>query len=271
LTKDVRDCALLLQTLASHDPLDSTSVRLPVPDYHAHLDRGVRGLRIGIPKEYFVEGMQPEVEAAVRTAVADLEALGAQSVPISLPHTEYAVAAYYIIATAEASSNLARYDGVKYGYRAEPVRGLTDMYLRTRAHGFGNEVKRRIMLGTYVLSAGYYDAYYLKAQKVRTLIRQDFLSAFQQCDVIATPVAPTTAFRLGEKTDEPLTMYLSDIFTIAVNLAGLPGLSVPCGFDNNRLPISVQLIGKPFDEETLLQAAYAYEQATVWHTQKPNL
>jgi aspartyl-tRNA(Asn)/glutamyl-tRNA(Gln) amidotransferase subunit A len=271
VAKDVRDCALMLQAIAGHDPRDSTSVDTPVPDYQANLTRGVRGLKVGIPKEYFVEGMQPAVEIAVQKAMAELAGLGAQPVSISLPHTEYAIAAYYIIATAEASSNLARYDGMKYGYRAAQAQGLVETYRRTRAQGFGGEVKRRIMLGTYVLSAGYYDAYYLKAQKVRTLIRQDFLKAFGACDVIATPVAPTTAFHLGEKTADPLTMYLSDIFTIAVNLAGLPGLSVPCGFDENGMPISLQLIGKPFAEDTLLQAAYAYEQATPWHTRKPLL
>jgi aspartyl-tRNA(Asn)/glutamyl-tRNA(Gln) amidotransferase subunit A len=269
--KDAQDCALMLQAIAGHDPRDSTSVHTPVPDYQASLTQGIDGLRIGIPKEYFVEGMQPAVEAAVRQAVAELGALGARPVPISLPHTEYAIATYYLIATAEASSNLARYDGMKYGYRAPQTAGLVATYRRTRAQGFGNEVKRRIMLGTYVLSAGYYDAYYLKAQKVRTLIRQDFLKAFETCDVIATPVAPTTAFRLGEKTADPLTMYLSDIFTIAVNLAGLPGLSIPCGFDEQNMPIGVQLIGRPFGEEALLQAAYAYEQATQWHARKPPL
>jgi aspartyl-tRNA(Asn)/glutamyl-tRNA(Gln) amidotransferase subunit A len=215
--------------------------------------------------------MQPAVEVTVHKAITELAGLGAQPVSISLPHTEYAIATYYIIATAEASSNLARYDGMKYGYRAAQTEGLVETYRRTRAQGFGSEVKRRIMLGTYILSAGYYDAYYLKAQKVRTLIRQDFLQAFGNCDVIATPVAPATAFRLGEKTADPLTMYLSDIFTIAVNLAGLPGLSVPCGFDENGMPISLQLIGKPFGEDTLLQAAHAYEQATPWHTRKPPL
>lgn len=271
LTKDVRDCALMLQAIAGHDPQDSTSVALPVPDYQVHLAHGVRGLRVGIPKEYFVEGMQSEVENAVHEAISTIASLGAQTVPISLPHTEYAIATYYIIATAEASSNLARYDGVKYGYRAAQSEGLLEMYNHTRAQGFGNEVKRRIILGTYVLSAGYYDAYYLKAQKVRTLIRQDFLQAFEHCDVIATPVAPTTAFHIGEKTDDPLTMYLSDIFTIAVNLAGLPSLSVPCGFDKQGLPISLQLIGRPFGEDMLLQAAYAYEQATSWHQRKPPL
>ena len=271
LAKDVLDCALVLQAIAGHDPRDSTSVDRPVPNYQATLTQGVQGLKVGIPQEYFVEGMQPEVETAVHQAIAALAALGAQPVSISLPHTEYAIATYYLIATAEASSNLARYDGVKYGYRAAQTGNLMDMYCRTRAHGFGSEVKRRIMLGTYALSAGYYDAYYLKAQKVRTLIRQDFLTAFEACDVIATPVAPTVAFRLGEKTADPLTMYLSDIFTIAVNLAGLPGLSVPCGCDAKGLPIGLQLIGKPFGEDTLLQAAYAYEQATPWHTRKPPL
>ena len=271
LTKDIRDCALLLKIIAGHDPRDSTSVNAAVPDYQVTLAHGVHGLRIGIPQEYFVAGIQPEVNTAVRKSIAALEALGAQTVPISLPHTEYAVATYYIIATAEASSNLARYDGVRYGYRTAQAEGLTAMYEQTRAEGFGPEVKRRILLGTYILSAGYYEAYYLKAQKVRTLIRQDFLQAFQQCDVIATPVAPTTAFTLGEKTTDPLTMYLSDIFTIAVNLAGLPGIAVPCGFDNQGLPISLQLMGKPFDEATLLRAAYSYEQDTAWHTRKPAL
>lgn len=260
VTKDVRDCALLLQTIAGHDPHDSTSVDVPVPEYTSEMEAGVHGLRIGIPREYFVDGMQPEVETAVRRAVECLEDLGAEVVPVSLPHTEYAVAAYYLVATAEASSNLARYDGVRYGYRAADAGDLADMYRATRAGGFGSEVKRRIMLGTYVLSAGYYDAYYLQAQKVRTLVRRDFLHAFETCDAIATPVAPTTAFRVGEKTADPLTMYLSDIFTIAVNLAGLPSISVPCGFDEQGMPIGLQLIGRAFDEATLLRAAYAYEQ-----------
>ena len=271
VTKDVRDCAMVLQVIAGHDQRDSTSVDIPTQDYVFNLERGVQGLRIGIPQEYFVEGIQPEVNQAVHKAIDELRALGAEPVSISLPHTEYATAAYYIIATAEASSNLARYDGVKYGHRSQKAENLVDMYRLSRAEGFGPEVKRRIMLGTYALSAGYYDAYYLKAQKVRTLIRKDFLDVFQTCDVLATPVAPTTAFRLGEKIADPLTMYLSDIFTIAVNLAGLPGLSVPCGFDQHGLPISVQLIGKPFGEETLLQAGYAYEQATEWHTRKPEI
>ena len=270
-TKDVRDCALLLEVIAGHDPRDSTSVNRPTPSYTAHLERGVSGLRIGIPQEYFIEGVQPEVETAVRGAIAHLSTLGAEIVPVSLPHTEYAIASYYIIAMAEASSNLARYDGVRYGYRAAEVEDLGALYQTTRAQGFGSEVKRRIALGTYVLSAGYYDAYYVKAQKVRTLIRQDFLDAFKTCDIIATPVAPTTAFRLGEKLADPLTMYLSDIFTIAVNLAGLPGLSVPCGFDQHGLPIGLQLIGRPFDEEALLQAGYAYEQDHDWGARKPPL
>ncbi len=270
-TKDVRDCAILLDVIAGYDPRDSTSVNRPAPGYTTHLEQGVSGLRIGIPQQYFVEGMQPEVETAVRDAIAQLQDLGAEVGPISLPHTEYAVATYYIIAMAEASSNLARYDGVRYGYRATEVEDLGDLYRTTRAQGFGSEAKRRIMLGTYVLSAGYYDAYYLKAQKVRTLIRQDFLHAFEACDMIATPVAPTTAFRLGEKLADPLTMYLSDIFTIAVNLAGLPGLSVPCGFDQQGLPIGLQLIGPPFEEEVLLRAGYAYEQDHDWRTRKPPL
>ncbi len=269
LTKDMRDCATLLGVIAGHDPRESTSVDRPVPDYQAALERGVRGLRVGIPREYFVAGMQSEVDQAVRRAIDTLQELGAEPVSISLPHTDYAVAAYYIIATAEASSNLARYDGVKYGHRAEAATDLAEMYRQTRAQGFGPEVKRRIMLGTYALSAGYYDAYYLKAQKVRRLIRHDFLRAFEQCDVIATPTAPTTAFQLGEKATDPLTMYLSDILTIAVNLAGLPGLSLPCGFDTAGLPISLQLIGQAFDEEAVLQAGYAYEQATEWHTARP--
>ena len=269
LTKDMRDCATLLGVIAGHDPRESTSVDRPVPDYQAALERGVRGLRVGIPREYFVAGMQSEVDQAVRRAIDTLQELGAEPVSISLPHTDYAVAAYYIIATAEASSNLARYDGVKYGHRAESATDLAEMYRQTRAQGFGPEVKRRIMLGTYALSAGYYDAYYLKAQKVRRLIRQDFLRAFEQCDVIATPTAPTTAFQLGEKATDPLTMYLSDILTIAVNLAGLPGLSLPCGFDTAGLPISLQLIGQAFGEEAVLQAGYAYEQATEWHTARP--
>ena len=271
MARSVRDCAHLLGAIAGHDGLDSTSVPRPVPDYIAGLDGGVRGLRIGLPKEYFVEGMSPEVEQAVRTAVRQLESLGASIEEVSLPHTEYAVAAYYLIATAEASSNLARYDGTRYGLRVDEGNGLLAMYRQTRGAGFGAEVKRRIMLGTYALSAGYYDAFYLKGQKVRTLIRRDFEQVFARCQAIVTPTAPTTAFRLGEKTTDPLEMYLSDIFTISVNLAGLPGLSLPCGFDSQGLPIGLQIVGQPFDEETVLRTAHAYEQSTGWHGQRPNL
>jgi aspartyl-tRNA(Asn)/glutamyl-tRNA(Gln) amidotransferase subunit A len=270
MTKDVTDAALLLEAIAGHDPLDSTSVLVPVPSYTDHLKSDVKGMRIGIPKEYFIAGMQPEVERAVRAGIRVLEKDGFRVEEISLPHTEYAIAVYYIIATAEASSNLARYDGVKYGYRA-PGKDLTDTYMKTREQGFGPEVKRRIMLGTYALSAGYYDAYYLKAQKVRSLIKKDFDEAFRRCDVIITPTAPTTAFKIGEKTQDPLQMYLSDIFTISVNLAGLPGLSLPCGFDSEGLPIGLQIIGKHFDEATILRIGFAYEQATEWHRRKPSL
>jgi aspartyl-tRNA(Asn)/glutamyl-tRNA(Gln) amidotransferase subunit A len=271
LTRDVEDCAILLGAVAGHDPADSTSVDLPVPDYRASLKGGVRGLKIGLPKEYFIQGLDPDVKRAVGEAIETLRGLGAEPVEVSLPHTEYAVACYYLVATAEASSNLARYDGVRYGLRVEEGRGLIDMYSRSRAAGFGPEVKRRIMLGTYALSSGYYDAYYLKAQKVRTLIRQDFLDAFNKVDVILTPVASTPAFRLGEKTDDPLQMYLSDIFTIPVNLAGTCGMSLPCGFSADGLPIGLQLIGRPFGEESILRTAYAYEQATDWHRRRAPL
>jgi aspartyl-tRNA(Asn)/glutamyl-tRNA(Gln) amidotransferase subunit A len=257
--KTVRDAAILLRTLAGHDPRDSTCSARPVPDYEAALTGDVRGMRIGVPKEYFVAGMDPQVETAIRDALASYERLGAKLVDISLPHTEYAIAAYYIVATAEASANLARYDGIRYGLRVD-ADNTGELYNRTRAAGFGAEVKRRIMLGTFVLSAGYYDAYYLKGQKVRTLIRGDFDRAFERCDVIATPVAPTTAFKIGEKMADPLQMYLSDIFTISVNLAGLPGLSMPCGFDRDGLPIGLQLIGAPFAEETILRAGDAFER-----------
>jgi aspartyl-tRNA(Asn)/glutamyl-tRNA(Gln) amidotransferase subunit A len=270
MTKDTTDCALMLEAVAGHDAADSTSVPTAVPSYAKSLEGSVKGVRIGLPKEYFIPGMQPEVEKAVRDAVKALEKNGAEIVEVSLPHTEYAVAVYYIIATAEASSNLARYDGMKYGCRA-PAKDLTETYFKTRHEGFGAEVKRRIMLGTYVLSAGYYDAYYLKAQKVRALIKKDFDEAFKRCEVLVTPTAPTTAFKLGEKTADPLQMYLSDIFTISVNLAGLPGLSLPCGFDSAGMPIGLQMIGKHFDESTLLKAAHAYESATEWHKKKPKL
>jgi aspartyl-tRNA(Asn)/glutamyl-tRNA(Gln) amidotransferase subunit A len=269
LAQTVTGCAHLLGTIAGHDPHDSTSVKRPVPNYAAALGRGVDGLRIGIPREYFVEGMQPEVERAVRGAVRVLEQQGARVSEVSLPHTANAIPAYYLIATAEASSNLARYDGIKYGLRAEDADGLLAMYQRTRAAGFGAEVKRRIMLGTYALSAGYYDAYYVKALKVRTLIRRDFEAVFAAHDVLVTPTAPTTAFRIGEKTTDPLQMYLSDIFTISVNLAGLPAVSLPCGFDAAALPIGLQIIGRPFEEDTVLAAAHAYEQATEWHRMTP--
>ncbi|MEK6665095.1 MAG: Asp-tRNA(Asn)/Glu-tRNA(Gln) amidotransferase subunit GatA [candidate division NC10 bacterium] len=267
---DVRGAALLLQAIAGHDPLDSTSTDVPVPDYTAALGGGIQGLRVGIPSEYFTEGMDPEVEKAVSTAIEVLKSLGAKTEKVSLPTTNYALAAYYLIAPAEASSNLARYDGVKYGYRAPGGKDLIQMYGRTRAEGFGPEVKRRIMLGTYALSAGYYEAYYGKAQRVRTLVRRDFQQAFERVDVLACPTAPNVAFKLGEKED-PLQMYLCDVFTIPVNLAGLPGLSLPCGFTQSGLPIGLQLIGKPFDESTLLSAAYAFEQATPWHARAPAL
>lgn len=276
ITKDVRDCALLFGVLSGHDWRDSTSADVPVPDYVHALQKGVRDLRIGIPKEYFIEGMDPAVESSVREAIRVLEKLGASVQEISLPHTEYAVATYYILATAEASSNLARYDGVRYGHRAKDAGDLMEMYQRTRAQGFGPEVRRRIMLGTYALSSGYYEAYYLKAQKVRTLIKRDFDGVFRGggkdgVDVILAPTAPTPAFRLGEKTQDPLQMYLSDIFTISVNLAGIPAISLPCGFGGDGLPIGLQILGRPFDEETLLRAAYAYEQASEWHLRKPRM
>ncbi len=271
IAKDVEDAALLLGVMSGHDPRDSTSVDRPVPDFTESLVPDIRGLRLGIPREYFVEGLDPEVERAVRSAIKELEGLGAQPVEISLPHTEYAVAVYYLIAPAEASSNLARYDGVKYGYRAPDAGGLRQMYEKTRSEGFGPEVKRRIMLGTYALSAGYYDAYYKKASQVRTLICRDFEQAFRQCDVIVTPTAPTPAFAVGEKIDDPLSMYLSDIFTIPVNLAGLPGISVPCGFTGDNLPVGLQIIGSLFDEKTVLRCAYCYEQNSQRQRPRPTL
>ena len=269
-TKDVRDAATLLQVIAGADDRDSTNVPEPVPDYSAALSGDVKGLRIGLPREYQVEGLDPEVKAATDTAVKQLEALGAEVKEITLPHTEYAIATYYIIATAEASANLARFEGVRYGARLDGA-DPEEMNRKTRGAGFGEEVKRRIILGTYVLSSGHYDAYYLRAQKVRTLIRQDFLKAFEEVDLIATPTTPTPAFKIGEKTGDPLQMYLSDIYTISCNLAGLCGISVPCGFSKAGLPIGLQLLGKPFGEPDLLRAAHAYEQATDWHTHRPNL
>ncbi len=268
IARDVEDCAMLLQAVAGHDPADATSVTLPVPDYCAALKDGVKGLKIGLPREYFIEGLDPEVQKALEQAIAALGDAGAEFVQVSLPHTDYAVACYYIISTAEASSNLARYDGVRFGRRVDRGQGLIDMFMQSRAAGFGPEVKRRIMLGTYALSSGYYDAYYLKAQKVRTLIRQDFLDAFDRADVLLTPVAPTPAFKLGEKTADPLQMYLSDIFTIPANLAGTCAMSVPCGVSAEGLPIGLQLIGRPFDEATLLRAGYAFQQTGDWH-QRP--
>ena len=270
MTKDVRDSALLLQVLAGRDSADSTSTNRPVPDYAAALTGAIKGIRVGVPKEYFVSGMQPEVEKAVRDGIHELEKQGAVILDISLPHTEYAVAVYYIVATAEASSNLARYDGMRYGYRAG-AKDLIETYMITRDEGFGAEVKRRIMLGTYALSAGYYDAYYSKAQRVRALIKRDFDEAFQSCDLIVTPTAPTTAFKLGEKTQDPLQMYLSDIYTISINLAGLPAVSLPCGFDPEGMPIGMQIIGEHFDEATILRVAHHYEQATEWHKRKPRI
>jgi len=270
ITRDVRDCAIMMNALSGHDACDSTSADIPVPDHTAGLGRDVRGLRIGLPKELFGEGIDPGVRQAVRTAVDLLAGMGAECMELSLPHLEYSLPVYYIIATAEASSNLARYDGVQYGYRADDVKDIIDMYSRTRSEGFGPEVKRRIMLGTYALSSGYYDAFYLKAQKVRTLIKADFDRAFTQVDLLVTPVAPTTAFRVGEKVDDPVQMYLSDICTIPINLAGVPAMSMPCGFDNG-LPVGMQIIGKPFDETTMLRAAYAYEQSTDWHKRRAAL
>ncbi len=269
ITRNVEDCALLLGAIAGYDHRDSTSVDCPVPDYQASLRDGVAGKKIGLPREYFIEGLDPEVKRAVDAAIEVYRGLGADLVPVSLPHTDYSVACYYLIATAEASSNLARYDGVRFGVRHSSGGGLIDMYQQTRSAGFGAEVKRRIMLGTYALSSGYYDAYYIKAQKVRTLIRQDFLKAFEQVDLLLTPVAPTAAFRIGEKTADPLQMYLSDIFTIPVNLAGTCAMSIPCGFTEAGMPIGLQLIGKPFGEGDILQAAWAFEQATDWHQRQP--
>ena len=270
ITKNVKDAALLMNVIAGHDPCDSTSAPVDVPDFTAALGHDIKGLRIGVPKEYFIKGMDEEVERSLREALKQLESLGGVPLEVSLPHTDYAVATYYLLATSEASSNLARYDGVKYGFR-QTGKDLLDMYKNTRAKGFGSEVKRRIMLGTYALSSGYYDAYYKKAQQVRTLIKRDFEKAFSRVDVIVTPTAPTPAFRVGEKADDPLQMYLSDIFTISVNLAGVPGISIPCGFTKNSLPIGMQLIGRHFDEETILRVAFAYEQSTEWHRRKPKL
>jgi aspartyl-tRNA(Asn)/glutamyl-tRNA(Gln) amidotransferase subunit A len=270
ITKDVADAALLLGAIAGHDPMDSTSADLPVPDYAKALKKkDLKKLTVGVPVEFFAEGLDPEVDQAVRAAIEELRNLGGTIKEIHLPRTDAAVAVYYVIATAEASSNLARYDGVKFGLRAKETKDLLDLYTKTRQEGFGPEVKRRIMLGTYALSSGYYDAYYGKAQAVRTLICQDFRTAFNEVDLIVTPVTPTPAFRLGEKSEDPLQMYLSDIYTISINLAGLPAISLPCGFSKAGLPIGMQLMGRAFEEETLLRAAHAYEQSTQWHLKKP--
>ncbi len=278
ITRTVEDSALLLGAMAGGDPHDSTTLDQPVPDYVGALaDQNLKGLRVGLPKEYFISGIDPQVEASIRAAVEHFTKLGAEIVDISLPHTEYAVAVYYIIATAEASANLARFDGVRYGHRAKDPTSLLDFYGRTRDEGFGPEVKRRIILGTYVLSSGYHDAYYLQAQKVRTLLRRDFETAFTKCDVIVSPTSPVPAFKLGERTQDPLAMYLADIFTIAANLGGVCGISVPCGFaqpaepGGRELPIGLQLLGPFFQEANLLRVAHAYEQSTDWHTRAPAL
>ena len=261
LTKTVKDAATILQVIAGRDPMDSTTAEAPVADYVADLNKPVRGLRLGVAKEYFGEGLDPEVRAAVEAGIQKLASLGCEIVPVSMPHMKYAIPVYYIVATAEASSNLARFDGVRFGYRAKEAKTLSQMYRRTRDQGFGPEVKRRIMLGTYVLSAGYYDAYYLKAQKVRTLLTRDFDQAFQQVDAIVTPTSPTPAFKLGEKLDDPLAMYLNDIYTVTANLAGICGISIPCGETKEKLPIGMQILGKHFDESTILRIAHGFEQA----------
>ncbi len=270
ITKDVRDCALLLNIISGYDPKDSTSVNIAVPDYTKSLAQDIRGIKIGTPKEYFVEGMDAEVKDIITEAINKLNALGAVSREVTLPHTEYAVPVYYIIATAEASSNLARFDGVQYGYRAK-ADDLLQMYKLTRGQGFGQEAKRRIILGTFALSHGYFDAYYLRAQKARTLIKEDFDRVFKDVDCIVAPTSPTPAFKIGERVDNPLKMYLSDIYTISVNLAGIPAISIPCGFTKKGLPVGLQIMAKPFNEETILRLAHAYEQNTPWHKMKPKL
>ena len=271
MTKTVYDSALLLEAIAGFDPKDSTSADRPVEPFTTLLSSGLKNSIIGVPAEYFIEGMDRDVQKAVNSAIETMKRLGAKIVDISLPHTKYAVAVYYILASSEASSNLARYDGVRYGYRSGQSANLMEMYKHTRAQGFGREVKRRIMLGTFALSAGYYSAFYGKAQKARRLIADDFANAFKKCDLILAPTSPTPAFKLGSKLDDPLKMYLSDIFTIPLNLAGLPGISIPCGFTDNNLPVGMQLIGKQFDEKTILNAAHAYEQETQWYKKKPDI
>jgi aspartyl-tRNA(Asn)/glutamyl-tRNA(Gln) amidotransferase subunit A len=259
--KTVKDAAIVLRTIAGRDPMDATSADIPVPDYVAELDRPIRGMKLGVAKEYFGEGLDDEVRHAVESAIDKLKTQGCEIVPVSLPHTPYAIPTYYIIATAEASANLARYDGVRYGLRARGTKTLSEMYRRTRDEGFGAEVKRRIMLGTYALSAGYYDAYYLKAQRVRTLLARDFDEAFRRVDAIVTPTSPTAAFRLGEKSNDPLAMYLADIYTVTADLAGIPGISIPCGETKEKLPIGLQILGRHFDEAGILRIAHEYEQA----------
>ncbi len=271
MTKTAEDAAILMNVIGGHDPMDSTSADVPLPDFTAALSNDVKGLKIGIPKEYFGKGLNADIEKTVLEAIKTLESMGMQAVEVSLPHTEYAVAAYYILACAEASANLSRYDGVKYGSRSEHADNLMDMYTNTREEGFGEEVKRRILLGTFVLSSGYYDAYYLKGQKARTLIKQDFEEAYKKCDLMVGPIAPAPAFKLGEKLDDPLQMYLSDIFTISANLAGIPAMSIPCGQSKDNLPIGLQLMGKHFDEETLLNVAHRYQHTTDHHLQHPTL
>jgi aspartyl-tRNA(Asn)/glutamyl-tRNA(Gln) amidotransferase subunit A len=286
LTKTVRDSALIMNAMAGHDPQDSTSLNEPVPDYTKNLGRDLKGMRLGLPKEYMIEGIDPQVKSAVDVAIKQLQSLGAEIVDVSLPHTDYGIAVYYFIATAEASANLARFDGVRYGYRAKDPKDLLDHYGRTREEGFGAEVKRRIILGTYVLSSGYYDAYYVRAQKVRELIRQDFVKAFEKVDAIVSPTSPVPAFKLGERTADPLAMYLADIFTNTGNLAGICGISVPCGFAKvngnqsrsdrgsrnlSELPIGLQVLGKALDEAQIFQIAHAYEQSTDWHKAKPQI
>jgi aspartyl-tRNA(Asn)/glutamyl-tRNA(Gln) amidotransferase subunit A len=270
MTKDVADCALLLNVISGYDERDSTSVDMPVPDYLKCLGRDISGLKAGVPKEYFIEGLDSEVKAAVGNAINIFKKLGVKIIDINLPHTKYAVSTYYIIAPAEASSNLARFDGVQYGHRAG-AKNIVDMYKDTRSEGFDDEAKRRIMLGTYVLSSGYYDAYYLKALKVRTKIKGDFDKAFADCDFIITPTSPTAAFKIGERTDDPLSMYLSDVYTISANLAGIPAISIPCGFTNSGLPIGLQILAEAFGEETIFKAAHAFEQNTDFHKRKPAL
>lgn len=271
ITKDVTDCALVMNAIAGYDPMDSTSVSYPVPDYTSCLNRDLKGLRIGIPKEYFVEGMQEGVKSALEAAIKKLGELGAEvDREVSLPHTKYALAVYYIVAPSEASANLARYDGVKYGFSEQKASSVIEATEKTRQFGFGAEVKRRIMLGTYALSAGYYDAYYLKAQKVRTLIKQEFEQAFEKYDALVTPTSPTVAFKLGEKLEDPMQMYLSDVCTLPINIAGIPAISIPAGFAGG-LPVGMQIMGKPFNEETILHIAFAYEQATEWHKRKPEI